>query len=153
LPTDTGTVSVYFGPADTIAAHGEGAVCGLNTATKQPGLLKEIKGPKAADGSQVTIKYVYDNWGRMVGTKRTGDAAWSCVSTDARGRVTKTETPTSAALPQREVTTTYDFTDTPRVFRVQSTEKVFSTSPVEVTTYALTDLLGRTVASTDYWQT
>src|SRR5690606_25999924 len=65
------------------------AVCGAPASAPQYGALKSITGP-TVNGSEVATEYVYDDLGRTIGTKSTGDPAWSCVTYDARGRVAET---------------------------------------------------------------
>ncbi|MBX3089157.1 MAG: hypothetical protein KF772_01065 [Cryobacterium sp.] len=150
---DKGTTSVYYGDTDTVNTWGQGAICGVPTSTRQYGFLKTITGPTAGTGpgSEVSIDYVYDYWGRTVGTKRSGDTAWSCLALDARGRIIQTDV--SAKSPDPSRTLTVDYQVASSLVAVETTETINSTPPTSVTTSVTTDLLGRVVSSTDYWGT
>jgi YD repeat-containing protein len=79
-------------------------------------------------------------WGRTVGTKRTGDAEWTCTSRDARGRTIAVE------YPDRTAEFTYTGDGTP------TGDPLVSAARDGVGTVAtVTDLLGRVVSTTDVW--
>lgn len=148
MPSGGGAVtnSDYYDDTEQLGS----VICGLPSTTKQYGWLKQITGPTPATGSAVTIQYVYDELGRTVGTKR-GSEDWSCVTYDARGRISQTSIPAQGSDPARTLTTDYEVTSPLR--RVESTETIHTTVPSSVTTGVTTDLLGRAVTATDYWQT
>ncbi|MGV8911631.1 MAG: PA14 domain-containing protein [Rhodoglobus sp.] len=140
-----GNSSVYYGDKETLAAAGFTAeVCGVPLSTPQHGFMKSSTGATPAAGSAVVTEFVYDLWGRSVGTKRSGDTSWSCSYFDARGRATSSVLSAYGASPSRTTTMTYGF--------VGDTMVVTSTDPVGTITGA-SDLLGRTVTYTDVWGT
>ncbi|MEZ5189686.1 MAG: hypothetical protein R2717_01550 [Schumannella sp.] len=85
-----------------------------------------------------------DILGRTAGTKRTGDADWTCTSYDARGRVVQVDYAAYGSASARTVTTTYAVGGDPLTTSV--------TDPAGTITTVI-DLLGRTVTSTDVWGT
>ncbi len=131
------TTSTYWGDTATLAA----ATCGVPAGTKQHGLLKTMT--TAGPASTVT-EYVYDLFGRTVGTKRSGDADWSCVTYDTRGRVIQSTFAEFGASAARTVANSYAVGGDPLTTSV--------TDSVGTITSAV-DLLGRTVSSTDVWGT
>lgn len=144
------TKSGYYG--DTEAPLANTCPVESKVATKQYGLLKSITQPAPESGAAVVTEFVYDAWGRAVGTKRTGDTAWTCTTFDDRNRPISTIYPavTGGAL---ERTATYDYdVDATGLVTTISDESVGG-SPNESTITTKTDLLGRTVSSTDVWGT
>ena len=133
------TTSQYYG--DT--AGPVEAVCGVSASTLQYGALKQITGPSPASGSPVSTQYVYDLLGRAVGSKSSGDPAWSCVTYDARGRTTQSAIAQGSA-DERIVATDYAVGGDPLVTSV--------TDPAGTITTRV-DLLGRVVEYTDVWGT
>jgi RHS repeat-associated protein len=133
------TTSDYYDDTEQLGT----AVCGLPATTVQYGWLKSITGPTPAGGSAVSTEYVYDILGRTVGTKTTGDLAWSCVSYDARGRVAETAI-AKGSSDERIVTPDYLVGGDPLVTSV--------TDPAGTITTTV-DLLGRVVAHEDVWGT
>ncbi|MFW8744772.1 PA14 domain-containing protein [Mesorhizobium japonicum] len=110
-------------------------VCGVPLATPQDGLLQS----SAAPGGTTT--YVYDQWGRVAGTLRTGDSSYSCITYDARGRVTQQVQAAFGSTAGRTVTYNYAVGGNPLVSAVSDS------ATDTITTRA--DLLGRTVTYTD----
>ena len=92
----------------------------------------------------VTTEYVYDVLGRTAGTKRTGDTTWSCVTYDARGRVSQSALSAYGPAAGRTATSIFAVGGNPLGSSV--------TDPVGTIT-ATSDLLGRSVTSTDVWGT
>jgi len=143
-PTTAKTTTAYYG--DLTAAPD---VCGIPSGTIQYGLPKSVTGPTPASGSAVVTQYAYDSWGRTVGTKVSGDTAWSCVTYDARGRVTKQTYAGPSGTSTRTVNTTYTAEVgqiTTRTTDGTNLNVPGVTSPALVTT---TDLLGRVISSQD----
>lgn len=101
-PTSASTKTTYYGDLEAAPA-----VCGIPAGTKQYGLTKSVTGPAPATGAAVTTEYAYDTWGRAVGTRMSGDAAWSCVTYDSRGRATQTVTNGLSGTDAKTVTTAY----------------------------------------------
>src|SRR5690606_1863546 len=133
------TTSDYYADTEQLGA----AVCGLPATMVQYGWLKSITGPTPASGSAVTTEYAYDVLGRTVGTKTTGDPAWSCVTYDARSRVAETAIAKGSG-DERIVTPDYLVGGNPLVTSV--------TDPAGTITTTV-DLLGRVVAYEDVWGT
>ncbi|WP_206737237.1 PA14 domain-containing protein [Agromyces albus] len=152
--TDTtyGTKSEYYGDAQTLASAYPSAtepICELPLTTAQYGFLWKHTQP-GETGAQVVTEFVYDVLGRTVGSKRTGDTAWSCTTFDTRGRTTNvTSAPTDTA-PGR--TATFGFlepvTGDPLVSWTQGDVEGSPTGG-RITTRV--DLLGRTITYTDVW--
>ncbi|MGV3711859.1 PA14 domain-containing protein [Pseudolysinimonas sp.] len=134
------TSSVYYGDTEGLAS----ATCGVPAGTKQNGLLKSMTTPTPATGTGVTTENVYDALGRNAGTRRSGDADWSCVTYDARGRVVSSSLAAFGTTAARTVTTDYAVGGDPLVSSV--------TDPVGTITTRI-DLLGRAVTSTDVYGT
>jgi len=133
------TTSQYWGDAEQLGS----VICGLPADTRQYGFLKSTTQPSGAGGAIVT-EYVYDNWGRTVGTKRSGDDGWSCVTYDTRGRVTESTFAGYNGTPARTVVNDYKVGGNPLIASV--------TDPTGTNTTEI-DLLGRTVSSTDVYGT
>lgn len=137
------TVSTYWLDADTLPS----AACGVPAGTRQSGLLKTITAPLSATQTE----FIYDILGRTAGTRHTGED-WTCVTYDARGRVTSTKIPTGPGT-FRFVNYAYTLTDTgPKTTISEDTNAdLLPDANTELTTN--TDLLGRTKSSTDVWGT
>ncbi|WP_159806709.1 PA14 domain-containing protein [Cellulomonas citrea] len=131
-----GTVSTYYGANEGLGA----ATCAVPAGTSQAGLLKTSTDPAPAQGAAVSTSYVYDRWGRVAGTKKTGDSDWSCTTYDGRGRVTQSTAAAANGAPARTVTNTFAVGGNPLVSSVSDPVGTIQTS---------VDLLGRTVAYTD----
>jgi large repetitive protein len=137
------TVSTYWLDADTLPS----AACGVPAGTRQSGLLKTVTAPLSATQTE----FIYDILGRTAGTRLTGED-WTCVTYDARGRVTSTKIPTGPGT-FRVVNYAYTQTDTgPKTtISEDANADLLSDANTELTTN--TDLLGRTKSSTDVWGT
>ncbi|MFF1875830.1 PA14 domain-containing protein, partial [Kitasatospora herbaricolor] len=148
LPAATaGTTSTYYGDAEPYgtALGITSPVCGLPIDTPQYGMLKTSTGPKPAVGSAIAVNFIYDRLGRVVATKTTGDADWSCATYDSRGRVTKATTAaTSAGAPARTVTSSFSVNGDPGYTTVADSAGTITTR---------TDLLGQQLEYTDVWGT
>jgi hypothetical protein len=146
-PTDATktTTSAYYSDSEAVVS----ATCGVPAGTKEYGFLKSSTSPTPASGSAVVTQYVYDVLGRLAGTKRTGDTGWTCSYFDARGRVSSQTFPDTTA---RTVTYGYtaDGTATGDPLTTWMSDSAVPGSP-KLTT--VSDLLGRTVTSTDVWGT
>ena len=133
------TSSSYYGDTQQLGS----TICGVPASTPQFGFLKSVTGPTPASSSAVSIQYAYDGLGRTVGTKASGDPAWSCASYDARGRVVSTELAQGSAQ-ERVVTVDYAVDGDPLKSSV--------TDPAGTITTEI-DLLGRATNYTDVWGT
>lgn len=140
-----GTTYVYSGATEGLAA----ATCGVPAGTSQAGLLKSATDPRPATGDPVSTSFVYDRWGAVVGTKRSGDADWTCTTFDARGRATKMTYPAATGVPARTVTSSYAVGGNPLASSVSDSSVTGSANAGTTTT--VTDLLGRVVSYTDVW--
>ncbi|MBT2500799.1 hypothetical protein J7E25_17015 [Agromyces sp. ISL-38] len=139
----TGTLSTYYGDKEGLGA----ATCGVPAGTNQAGLVKSVRQPVPGAGQAVETFYVYDKLGRTVGTKHTGDTAWTCTTLDTRGRPTTTTFPDTTL---RTATLGYaSDTGDPLVSWVKDGAVTGSPTSGKVTTKV--DLLGRTVEYTDVW--
>lgn len=130
------SISRYYGNTETRANP---CVSG-STAINQAGALKTVSEPDPdARGPQARIvrEYVYDALGRSLASRVVGDANWTCVSYDARGRAA-TQTDSS------NKTTTADYATPAKV-----TVSYKDSSGTARTTVATVDLLGRPTSYTD----
>jgi RHS repeat-associated protein len=143
----SGVTNEYFTERQAL---GE-AVCGLQATAIQYGWLKKTKQSTPYGAAAIETWFAYDLFGRFVGTKRTGDAGWTCTTYDARGRMTSVTYPAFGGQPARTVTST--FTVTPSGLRVAVADAAVAGSPNGSTSTTISDLLGRTVSSTDVWGT
>lgn len=130
--------------------------CTANT-TEQWGLLAKTINPLAADSTRITQENRYDYTGRLVASRYTSDANWSCFTLDARDRPTTTIVPNVGATTR---TITYDYAvgNNPLIRQVcdnNVTNSIVASAGLcsgkngVVTTQV--DLLGRTVSYTDVW--
>jgi large repetitive protein len=150
LDADQGLALEYYGDTEGLTAD----VCGVPTGVKQYGMLKTSTAAAPASGSAVVTSFAYDEWGRTVGTQRTGDDSWTCVNYDNRGRTWKTTYGDGSGR-----TVTADFygasgstTGGDPLFTAV-TDSALSTLASGGTVWSETDLLGRTVSETDVWGT
>lgn len=135
-----GLTLTYWGDKQQLGS----SICGLAATTPQSGFLKASTSPTPATGTAVTTEFVYDLFGRKVGTKRSGDTTWTCNYFDSRGRTTSTVLSAFGGAPARTVTNDHAVGGNPLV----------SSGTDSVGTVTVTiDLLGRTVTSTDVWGT
>ena len=147
----TKTTNTYYGDTEALGS----AICGLPASTPQSGLVKTSTAPTPASGSAIVTQYAYDLLGRIIGTERTGDSAWTCASYDARGRTTQTVYPAFGVGAARTAKFSYTadgtLTGDPLTTWVQDDSVVGSTNHSRITT--ITDLLGRTISYNDVWGT
>ena len=160
LPKDSGgntqVDKAYWGDTatDPAGAGTASADCGTDAGVNQGGALKSREGATPATGHGATNRakdeYVYDQAGRTVAHKASGDVHWECAHYDARGRVATT---TDSSSTQRTSTSSYSFTTAAAAARqVTSVQEPDSTGTMH-TTAASVDILGRPVAYTDEWGT
>jgi RHS repeat-associated protein len=138
------TTYSYYADTQTLAQawNASSTVCGVPAGTSQAGLLKSSTGPSPASGSTVVTQYMYDVLGRTAGTKRSGDAAWSCTFYDARGRAARNVYSAFGQSPERTATTNFAVGGNPLASSITDPAGTISET---------VDLLGRTVSSTDVW--
>jgi RHS repeat-associated protein len=134
-----GIRSTYYGDTETVSS-----ICNLPTNAPQHGFVKTST--SAAPASIVT-EFVYDNWGRTVGTKRSGDATWSCSVLDQRGRALSATVSAYGDQPARTITNDF-YADAASLNPLMT-----SVTDSVGTMSATSDLLGRSVTSTDVWGT
>lgn len=125
----------YYAAGDT-----QPAVCSAPAGALPAGLAKTTTEPTPATGTAVATTFVYDEWGRVIGSNKAGDTGWTCTTYDARGRVTQVAIPAANGAPARTVTTNYAVNGNPLVSSVSDPAGTITTT---------IDLLGRTVAYTD----
>ena len=144
-----GTQDTYYGDDETIGAAWatSESICGVDPGARQYGALKQTTQAPATDGSRVTIQSVYDLLGRTVGTKRSGDSAWTCAVYDARGRTVSTVFPDYNGVAGRTVTNNYSAANG-AIVADPLTSTI--TDPAGTTTTTV-DLQGRMVRYTDVW--
>ena len=128
-------------------------MCGLPAGTKQFGLLKSTTGPTPATGTPITTEYAYDAWGRTVGTKTSGDTAWSCTGYDGRGKVISTTVAGPSGVATISSTTTESTRVTNGGYTTVTSGVAVAGSPNGSTITTVSDLLGRVVSYTDVWGT
>jgi YD repeat-containing protein len=135
--TDTthGYSYAYYAAGDT-----QPAVCSAPAGAFPAGLVKTVTEPTPATGAPVVTSYVYDEWGRVLGTNKAGDTGWTCTAYDARGRITRVDVAGANGAPARTVTTNYAVGNNPLVSSVSDPAGTITTT---------IDLLGRTVTYTD----
>lgn len=126
------------------------AICGVPANTPQFGMLKTTTAATPASGAAIVTSYIYDLMGRLVGTKITGDAGWSCVTLDARGRTVKDVAVGASGATPDTVITSYTPTASGMTTTVTGAA-IAGSGNSSVTTK--TDLLGRVVSYTDVWGT
>jgi len=136
MPAGGITTSTYYGDTAILGT----ARCGLPASTPQYGGLKKITGAAPAS---IFEEFAYDVLGRSVGSNSSGDLAWSCVTYDARGRISKSEI-SKGSTEERLVEYNYAVGGNPLATSV--------TDPAGTITTEV-DLLGRVVKYTDVWGT
>ena len=151
LGSTSATNNVYWGDKAPISSKLTTAPCpGVITSTPQSGLLWSTTSPApVAPSAAIETDYVYDLLGRVAGSRHAGEATWTCISYDPRGRPATTTIPAYGADPTgRTVTASYVGTGTsagdPMISSV--------TDPAGTITTTV-DLLGRTTDYTDVWGT
>ena len=160
-----GITSTYYGPTETLAtAYPSGVPCGLPGTTVQAGMQRQALSAVPSAGTRQVLEYVYDGLGRAVGSRRVADAAdpgggWTCSTFDARGRTLTVTHPAYAGIAARTVTSRYTANGLtpgtpagdPLTSSVQDGNVPGSPNSGTITT--VSDLLGRTVSTTDVWGT
>lgn len=135
LPGGAETQYSYYGADDTRVNP-----CDSSQSFKQAGMLKLKTEPGlAGHGSARTTETVYDDEGRIVASRLNGDP-WTCMSYDARGRVTKTVIPTVGTHPGRTIANDW---------AVGGNPLTTSTSDNEGTITTTADLFGRVIRYRD----
>ncbi len=151
---NTTTANTYYTETGGYAAQVNAGttVCGLDANTPQYGQLMTSTGATPTTGTAIVTAYVYDLYGRVVATKRTGDTDWSCTTYDQRSRVTQQSFAATSSAPSR--TATFGFTDSngdPLTSWAQDDAVPGSPTSGRITT--VSDLLGRVISYTDVWGT
>jgi large repetitive protein len=140
-PASTGGLTLtYWGDREPLGF----AACGLLATVPQSGFLKSSTSPTTSDGKIVVTEFIYDLFGRVKGTKRTGDATWTCTNYDERGRTSQVVFSAFGSSLARTVTYNYKFGGNPLVSSATDPAGTLKTT---------IDLLGRTVQSVDVWGT
>ncbi|MFC9558177.1 PA14 domain-containing protein [Agromyces sp. NPDC056965] len=141
-----GTKYDYYGDVQTLGNAWSTAdpVCGVPASTPQYGNVKQATAPPAAGGASVVTQFVYDVMGRKLGSKRSGDAAWTCTKLDGRGRTIEVTYPAYGDTAARTASFTHAVGGDPLTGRAEDPAGAITTT---------VDLLGRTVNYTDVWGT
>lgn len=141
-----GTKYDYYGDVQTLgnAWGGTDPICGVPASTPQYGQVKQATAPPSAGGASVVTQFVYDVMGRQLGSKRTGDATWTCTKLDGRGRTIEVTYPAYGDTPARTATFTHAVGGDLLTGRAEDPAGAITTT---------VDLLGRTVSYTDVWGT
>ncbi|QVI24140.1 hypothetical protein KHQ06_15995 [Nocardia tengchongensis] len=132
---DKRSVTTYYGDSELRANPCDSSSSPVN----QAGLPKIVKAAKDGSGQANTAESVYDGAGRVVAS-RVNAEPWSCLSFDARGRVTEGSFPAQGSQPGRKITRNHMVNGNP-LAKVETDE-----SGTVATTF---DLLGRVVSYTD----
>ncbi|UOQ89205.1 PA14 domain-containing protein [Agromyces endophyticus] len=143
---EAGTTYAYYGDKETLgqAFNTSDAICGVAAATPQYGALRKSTPPASVDGTRVVTEFVYDLFGRAVGSKRSGDDSWSCTKFDARGRTVEVKTPAYGDEAARTATFAFAVGGNPLVTRAEDSAGQLTTT---------SDLLGQVTAYVDVWGT
>lgn len=141
LPAGNATTYTYYGQGTNPSSVANPCVGGA--AINQGGALWKKTGPDPARVEE----YAYDAAGRVVAS-RIGTDAWTCVSYDARGRITSKTIPAFGAELARVVTYNYAVVD-PSLGLANPAITSVADAAGTITTTA--DWLGRTMAYTDVW--
>ncbi len=139
----TATTSAYYGATENHLANN----CQSATVI-QGGALKSTTtpSPNAAPGGGRTDEFAYDVWGRLAATHQVGDATWTCITYDDRGReLTRSIPATLAATSARTVTHNW------AVGVLPANPLVTSVGDATGTITTTVDLVGRTTSYTDAW--
>ena len=145
-----GTTYLYYGdtqsikegfPSDPQVLDASPNICGIPKTTPQFGSLRLTTSPAGSDGTRLTTQYLYDLWGREVGTKKSGDARWTCTTFDIRGRSVKTVYPAYAQSPARTAQFLYYVADPLKSMSTDAGGDIITK----------TDLLGRLISYIDVW--
>ena len=142
-----GTAYAYWGATEVPPAAG---YCGVTTS--QAGFLKSSTGASSSSGTGVVTEFVYDLFGRTVGTKRSGDSDWTCVTFDNRGRTLTVAYPAYAGVSAHTVDYVYG-TASGNYLQSSVSGSGGATGTKQDAISSRVDLLGRTVSSTDAWGT
>ncbi len=151
-PTTAATTTAYYGDLET-APTGQDCVA---AGTRQYGFARSVTGPTPASGSAVVTEFVYDAWGRIAGTRVSGDSDWSCTLYDSRGRVY--EQTLQEAAGERTITTSYSVWESTVVdgipgMKVTVTDSALTSTSSGGVITTHTDLIGRVVSYSDVWKT
>jgi RHS repeat-associated protein len=145
------SMNVYFGDSETLADayNADKPICGVAVSTPQYGQLKSTTGATPASGTAVTTQYLYDIWGRIAGTKQSGDDDWSCSFYDIRGRAVKNTTSAFKGQPGSTATTAFSNDG----LTTTTTDNSIDASPTKSTITTTTNLLGQVTGYVDVWGT
>ena len=140
LPGGNSYTYSYYGMNGNPTTRANPCVAG-SPAIDQGGAAMTTTAPVGSSGTTQVDETVYDNSGQVVATRTNADP-WTCMTYDARGRVTQKVIPAFGAQPARTLTYNYAVGGDPL-----TTSESDSTGPI--TTVA--DLLGQVVSYTDVW--
>lgn len=142
LPSGASSTYEYYGATETAD---DPCTTGVVESIVQAGQLKRNTDPDP-DGPgpavALTREMVYDVAGQAVATRVVGDSAWTCTTSDVRGRPTSVSFPAFGGEPARTVTSNYAVGGNPLV--------TSATDPAGTITTTM-DVLGRNRIYTDVW--
>jgi len=119
-------------------------ICGVPAGSKQYGMLKTITSATSEGSPAVVTEFVYDNWSRLVGTRRTGETDWTCTYFNADSKVELTEYAGFGGHDARPVSSAYGW---------DGELTVSTVSDLQGTITSKVDFLGRIRESIDVWAT
>ena len=140
LPAGNAWSYAYYGNTESRANP---CVSG-SPAVSQAGFLKITTAPDpdgSGPGTPRSTEQVHDNSGRVVAS-RVDAEPWSCVTYDARDRVTSRTVPAFGGSPARTITNTYSVGGNPAVSSVSDATGTITTG---------LDWVGRPISYTDVW--
>jgi RHS repeat-associated protein len=123
-------------------------ICGIPLGTLQNGMTLSATGPKPETGEATTTWFIYDTFGRIAGTRSTGDNGWSCTTYDKRGRTATISFPAFAGTPARTISYGYTADGTPTGDPLTTWVK-----DAAGTITTVSDLDGNLTKYTDVWGT
>ena len=162
LPSGTVSQNTYSYYGDTETRNLASVCSGFSGTFNQSGRLKTATAADPDGGGAATAivrETVYDQLGRVAATRVQSDSAWTCMSYDARSRVTQRNYPVFAGAAARTVS--YNYTaafpllptgsEPASPLTVSVTDTSLPTGKQVVHTKV--DLLGRVVKYRDNWGT
>jgi RHS repeat-associated protein len=161
-PAGATTTNTYYQVADTVGSiwGTSAALCGVAAGANQYGLLEKTVSPANSSGVSIETDYVYDPYGRMVGTRRTGETTFSCTTYDSRGRAsqvvysaTNAGVGTPAGSPSRTVTSNFAVNGDPLITSVHDDAAISGLPAGSDTVTTVSDMDGNTVGYTDVYGT
>ncbi|MFZ4668395.1 MAG: RHS repeat-associated core domain-containing protein [Microthrixaceae bacterium] len=127
--------------------------CGGSDAV-QGGIVSANVDPGGTAGPEVRSSTVFDAAGREVATRTAADAPWTCTRRDAAGRAVSTEQQGATGSQEQTLTIDYAGASSAGASDPTMTVSTSTTADGDVRTESVqSDLLGRTIRSSDLWGT